>query len=171
MLRMAGKMWYDALIVFVGYGFSILVGHWLIRTLVMRLWSGLGWKQNVDAEYLFRLPVLPEMVGILERMLYTTAMLIGQPGFIGFWLALKVAGGWKGWSEPVRTPDGKVIMNGRDLFSVFLIGSGFSIAYAVTGALLMEWWKNGQLVAAVGVPVLLVLGTLGYIAWGRQLAR
>jgi len=164
-------MWQDYLAVFAGYVFSLAFGHVLISRLVRKLWTGLGWKQSTEAEYLFRLPVLPEMVGILERTLYTTAMLLEQPGFIGFWLALKVAGGWKGWSEPVRASDGKVVINGRDLFSVFLIGSGFSIAYAVTGALLIRWLMKGDFVVAIGIPVLLVLGTLRFIAWTRRLAR
>jgi len=164
-------MWQDYLVVFVGYVFSLAFGHVLISRLVPTLWMVLGRGQSADAEYLFRLPVLPEMVGILERMLYTSSLLIGRPEFIGLWLALKVAGGWKGWSEPVKAPDGKIVINGRDLFSVFLIGSGFSIAYGVTGALLIGWLKDGNLVVAVMVPVALVLGTLAYLVWARRHAR
>jgi len=86
-------MWQDYVAVIVGYAFSLLVGHWLISRLVPTLWRVLGWKRNTEAEYLFFRPELPAMVGVLERTLYTTSMLLKQPQFIGLWLALKVAGG------------------------------------------------------------------------------
>ena len=164
-------MWQDYVAVIVGYAFSRLVGHWLISRLVPTLWRVLGWKRNTEAEYLFFRPELPAMVGVLERTLYTTSMLLKQPQFIGLWLALKVAGGWKGWSEPVKTPDGKIVLNGRDLFSVFLIGSGFSIAYGITGALIIQWLDKDNIVAAITVPAALVLGTVVYLLWARRHVR
>jgi len=54
-------------------------------------------------------------VGFAEAILYPTALLVGQPEFIGVWLALKVAGQWKEW---------KAGYEGRaPRFNRFLIGS------------------------------------------------
>lgn len=60
----------------------------------------------------------PAFVGFAEAILYPTALLIGQPEFIGFWLALKVAGQWKEWESGYQ---------GRARFNRFLVGSALSI--------------------------------------------
>src|SRR2546425_10452035 len=92
-------------------------------TLFRSLWRGMGWSGKADG---FRPhPEHPQMVGLVERTLYTASWLLGQPEFIAVWLALKVAGQWSRWSE-VKNVQGKE-MSGRAVFNTFLIGNAFSV--------------------------------------------
>ena len=131
----------------LGYGFSVLVGHFLIRWTLSSLYV-FDPQQPPDL-------IHAQLVGVVERVLYTTSWLLGHPEFIAVWLALKVAGQWNRWSED---RDG---IPGRAFYNVFLIGSGLSILYGVTGALIVRWLTDEEKVsAAVCVPVILVVATL-----------
>jgi hypothetical protein len=48
------------------------------------------------------------VIGLVERVLYTAFLQIGQAQFIGFWLAIKVAGQWKRWGELTEI-DGRIL--------------------------------------------------------------
>lgn len=65
----------------------------------------------------------PVMVGIAESVLYPTALLMGAREFIGVWLALKVIGGWGGWTS--ATPEA------RNRVQRFLFNSSLSLAFGV----------------------------------------
>ena len=106
---------------------------------------------------------LPAIVGGLERVLYVASWLVGRPEFIGVWLALKIAGGWKAWYDG-RDVNG-VHIEGRYHFNVFLIGCGLSVLNALTAAKAIEWLCAGD-----GWRALLVAGatlslTYGLWAW------
>ncbi len=64
------------------------------------------------------------LVGILERVLYTTAIIMGQYSFIAIWLGIKVAPKWGKWHEEEN----------RGIFNAFLIGNALSIIIAFVGA-------------------------------------
>lgn len=71
------------------------------------------------------------LLGMLERGLYVTALLIGGGAlaFIGAWLALKVAGRWDYW---------KSAKTGK-LYILHLVGMGLSLAYAAVGWQVILW--------------------------------
>jgi len=71
---------YDYMIYAIGYFISIVIGHVLILIVMKKLWIGLGEKKTIKG-------IIPNkehsmMIGMLERLLYTTSWLLGQPAFI-----------------------------------------------------------------------------------------
>ena len=101
---------------------------------IMFFMAGLG--QLWISPFLYRLKVrihgdvkfkesqieLPALIGYLETFLYPTALLMGKPLFIAFWLSLKAAGEWPGWK------DEKI---GRAVHAKFLIGSALMILWGL----------------------------------------
>lgn len=71
-------------------------------------------------------PELPKWMGVLERVMYTGAWLLGFYVFIAVWLPLKVAGGWGDWQVK-----GEV---SRAKFTIMLFGTGLSLMISVTFA-------------------------------------
>lgn len=63
----------------------------------------------------------PAIIGLLESMMYPIFFLADKPEYIGAWVALKVAGGWKKWQDTDE---------GRRRFNKFLIGNAFTVAVA-----------------------------------------
>lgn len=76
-----------------GYFFSVLVGTYFIGRLVDRLWKSIGWTGSVGHDQTNIRPGawLPPITGFVERILYTTSLLMNNAVFIGVWLAIKVA--------------------------------------------------------------------------------
>lgn len=103
--------------VFCGYAVSIVAGAiilWLLIDKFLRPHFEVTKKVP---------PALSVALGVVERLLYTTAFLMKAPAFVAVWLAFKVAAKWKeqeAWE--------------RSNYIVFLIGSGLSIAIAFLGA-------------------------------------
>ena len=152
-------MWYSYLF---GYLFATVLGAVLIGMVVDRLWHSVGWRGPQDST--FRLSSrIPLVVGVVERVMYVTALQLGIAEFLGFWLALKVAGQWKQWGEETKIPE--VVqherrLHGRAVFQVFLVGNSLSLMYSVTGFKIVEWMNSGDFIWLTVVPALLVLGTL-----------
>jgi hypothetical protein len=155
--------WKTALAFVAGYGYSIVLGHFLIYFLIRSLWRGLGYEHGSENDLGHR--EHPKMVGVLERTLYSAAWQFRRPEFIAVWLALKVAARWNLWSEDKEV--GGRIVSGRSVFNIFLIGNGFSICYGVMGALMSEWMKEGPLARSLVIPGILVVGTLAFWLWAR----
>lgn len=153
----------------VGYVFSVLFGDRFIRPLIIELYKYVGWKFAGAEKPLHLHELLPRMVGLIERFLYTASWQTGYPGFIGVWLVLKAAGGWKYWTEdrpiddnedqPIGDENKKKIP-GRSNYNIFLIGTGVSVAYGILGALIIEWSKEGLFLQAILVPIVLISGTI-----------
>jgi hypothetical protein len=110
-------------------------------------------------------PEQPMMIGILERGLYCAAWQFGRAEFVAVWLTLKFAGQWNVWTHDPRLAGHQVA--GRNVFNLFLIGNGFSIAYGVVGALLAEWLAKRMFLPAISVPATLVCATGVFWAWGK----
>lgn len=111
----------DITAVILGYLFSALIGAIVLWVLIEKLgWSYLE-KHEVPAKEpgLLTLPM-----GIVERLLFTTAFLVGTPSIIGFWVALKVAVQWDRWSTKRQ----------RGTYNLFLIGTALSILFGYLGA-------------------------------------
>jgi hypothetical protein len=140
----------------LGYLFAIFVGHvWPRWPLSDPLWERFGRKRD-DAD------VNPEhdslvgrVVGLVERPLYVAAFVAGEPTFVGIWLGIKVAGGWKYWAEPWDIPNGPKV-SGRSTFNIMLIGSAVSVAYAWVGADLIRSWQRQDVASVILAPLALV---------------
>ncbi|MDA8174273.1 MAG: hypothetical protein M0018_06755 [Nitrospiraceae bacterium] len=150
----------------IGYLFSVVIGHFLIYPLVDSLWNNLGWQRRPEGDLVRPVPEHHAMVGMLERGLYTSALLMGKMEFIGLWFFIKVAGNWKGFSED-REFDG-VKIHGRSIFNIALIANGFSIAYGVLGGMIVNWLNAEQYDLAFGASAILVVVTAGFWLWSRQ---
>ena len=64
----------------------------------------------------------PIVLGAVETVLYTTTLLMGQAGFIGVWLILKVAGRWGDWQGGGQ--------EARNRLQGFLVGTALSLVSA-----------------------------------------
>ena len=142
-----------------GYGFAVVVSPRLIQATTGFLHARLGLGLPSMSRY------IPEIVGIVERFLYVSAFLVDEPTFVIAWLALKVAGQWGRWTEKE---------NGRNVFSIFLIGSGLSVAYGFAGAEIVNqmageaFEKAASIAIAVVGSHLLLLFYIGFLAGRRS---
>jgi len=116
----------------LGYFFATAIAHVPIARLVKQSWLLVPRRFYPPAVH--KLEWATFGLGLIERALYVTVLLIGGPAlaFIGVWLALKVAGQWDYWKSPKT---GK-------LYNLFLIGNGLSLVYAVTGWFLIRWTSD-----------------------------
>jgi hypothetical protein len=86
-------------------------------------------------------------IGIIERSLYLTAILIGKPEFIAVWLTLKTVSQSKRWSENHF---------GRAIYNNFLVGNSLSILFAFAGAGIIQWTVGSDLVPMdIVIPAIL----------------
>ena len=135
----------------IGYGFATVVAHFPIAWLVDRLWISIGARrEHWERRSGWWLPII---VGLVERALYVGSMIFCHPEFIGVWLALKVASKWSAWKDGIIEGDSHLVskagikdagrhLDGSSIFSIFLIGNGLSIGYAVIGFYLISEVKN-----------------------------
>lgn len=147
----------------IGYAFAVAAGGVLVGLLSREALYKIGMPReaaqdpsgvNADSDAMAN-PWTAAYVGLIERILYVASLQSGAPEFIGIWLALKVAGGWKRWSER------------RKIFQVFLIGSGFSVLYSVVGFRMIQWDISGERTLFLAVPVILVVLNLSLWGWLR----
>jgi hypothetical protein len=76
---------------------------------------------------------LPIVMGVLERIAYTAALLSGLGAFVGFWLGVKMLGAaaWQHTEPGTRYP-----------FQRNLVVSLASLGYGALGALVTTWTRN-----------------------------
>jgi hypothetical protein len=107
----------------LGYVFSIIVGHFVIGPYIKWLWRYLAKHgHEVTERHTNPRGALSLPLGILERGIYTGALMIGMWQLIGAWLLLKVAARWKETTK----------YRGAD--NVWLIGNGLSLVFGFLGA-------------------------------------
>lgn len=135
-----------------GYFYSIFVGHWLILNFSRKAWEALGEmpKNEIDMPYRWT----SSLSGILDRVIYTSSLLIPAKEFIAVWLAIKVAVQWKRWDD--NEDLGKACAS----FHIFVIGTGLSLLYGIVGALIIKWLCSQEYLPAIVVPILLVILSL-----------
>jgi hypothetical protein len=131
-----------------GYVFSLLAGHLAVLAIIRPLYGA----QHRGGE-----PAV--VVGYVERVLYTSAILLEVPSVIGFWLAIKVIGSWNNLEGPDRTKP-------RSSINIFLVGTLVSLLYGTVGGMTVAWWQaQGWGGHVPTVPGALVVGTLFLRAW------
>lgn len=147
----------------LGYIFAVVVGGVLIGLLSREALHKIGMPRdakpdpsgaNADSDAMAN-PWTAVYVGVVERILYVASLQLAAPEFIGIWLALKVAGGWKRWSER------------RQIFQVFLIGSGFSVLYSVVGFRMIAWSTSSERMLLFAAPAILIVLNLSLWGWLR----
>jgi hypothetical protein len=151
---------------FWGYVLGVLAPIWPMAQVSRLLWRRVG----VTAEGEHRTD-LPLIVGALERVLYISALLGGVREFVGLWLALKVVGGWKGWSEDrvlKAEGGGEVKVHPRNTVNVFLIGNGLSLMNAAAATDLIRLAGNGQCGRGWAVAITAFVATAAL--WGLLVA-
>lgn len=128
------EKWFQVLGVFA---WTTVASHFI----VIRVQRGLRKAFQLDVSSLSN-PIAHRpstLIGILESVMFPVAFLIGKSEFIGLWLTLKVAIGWKEWSD-LGHP-------GRSRFYLFLIGTALVIGFAfltyglVRECCVVESWK------------------------------
>lgn len=135
---------------FIGYFFGIFIAHFFISYIINQLWELI---QNNQRESSW----LPGIVGWIERVLFIIAIQNSAYGFIGIWLALKVAAQWKKWKDKEQ--------NGRIAYNIFIIGSGLSVIFAIVGAKLIDWFKEDIEVSKIVFIPLIVIGFSLFLRW------
>ena len=141
-----------------GYLFAIIIGHLAVSRVYKAIWENTGWIEKKENQ---RFVYAPALVGLVERALYVAAAQLNSPEFIAVWLAIKVAGQWKTWEEGADTEDGPI--RGQVFFNFFLVGTGFSIAYALVGFTLISSIKREDYMTAILFPTVLIAGTIGFV--------
>jgi len=114
---------------FFGYGISVVVGHIFINPINQWMRSERNRRQP-GRKKKDRGGLLSELVGITERVAYTTALIAGYPQFVGLWLTLKFAGRWKEWQPEKPGGWGRV--------NIFLVGNILSILFSFAGAVIIR---------------------------------
>ena len=151
---------------FAGYFYALVVGHIMIAWVVDLLWQQLGsGSQQATRPFAHH----PKLVGVVERFLFLTALLVNQAEFIGVWLALKVAGQWKRWGEGIE--DAGLQIPGRAFFNIFLLGSGLSVVFAATGWKIVQWSQRGRCYDVLALAVALALGVTLLRVWAGQYSQ
>ena len=84
------------------------------------------------------------MLGVVERFLYLTSIMIGKPEFIAVWLTIKT----------VYLSLSKKDVSGRRIYNNFLVGNGISILYAFAGAGFIQWMTGSVFEESVPLALL-----------------
>jgi len=119
--------------VIAGFTFSILVGHLVLWLLIEKtLWPSVRKHHIVDPKQ--DKARLSWLVGVLERGIYTGALMIPGSGIqlIAGFLALKVTARWHSSSGPRSTVDSD---------NIWIIGTWLSVIFGAVGA----WIALGHL--------------------------
>lgn len=112
-----------------GYLIAILIGQVTIGPIV-----GVLIRRYLSGEREITQRGLARLIGMVEQVLYISAVLVGKPEFIGVWLVVKVAGEWR-----PRANDGRPVVVGQAReYTIFLIGNGLAIILAFSMASLMQ---------------------------------
>jgi len=139
----------------IGYGVSVGLGLLVTWSVTKKLYEIESKACGTDLKQLSKL--LPELVGVLERILYTSFILAGYKEFIVFWLLVKVGAGWR-WQLtpeiiPIKQERERQERNKKEQnrkmeraraarYNIFLIGNALSIIFGALGALIIKYWPK-----------------------------
>jgi hypothetical protein len=135
----------DLLYIAIGYAYSIFAGVIFVRCFSRLAYEKIGEYNPKDSLKSFRWTA--NLVGILERIIYTSSIIFGVQSFIPIWLGVKIISQWKKGE----------IENGRAMFNIYLIGTGLSLAYGSAGGQIILWLRNDKVFEAVIAGVALIV--------------
>ena len=136
----------------LGYVFSIGVGALFIKPFHTRVWKFLVlYDRGKDKTENNELQVwTSQLVGVIERFIYTSAILFVRSELIAVWMGIKAISQWKRWEDRSHVA--------RATFALFLVGTGLSLAYGILGAQITLWLNDGicslPIISAVGLILL-----------------
>ncbi len=107
------------------------------------------------------------MVGIIERCLYLTSILVGKPEFIIAWLGIKTVV-WSLSDKDVLSSSYKYRSFKRK-YNNFLAGNGISILYAFAGFGIIQW-STGSFLPSATLENFPILNQNISLAWASALA-
>ncbi len=138
----------------LGYAFSVLGSVLLVRPIVTTLWK----QVESDQSGIRAFPWHSAAVGTVEVVLYTSAVVASGQYlyFIPAWLLLKTAGRWALWEKGTERVWGRTI---------FLIGSGFSLACGVAGGTIASWAISDRWPDVVILAVAFTVFALAFRGW------
>ena len=113
--------------ILAGFLFSVVVGHFVLWWLIERtLWPYVRRNHGAPEPDTHK-SRLSWLVGVLERAIYTSALLVPGSGIqlIAGFLAVKVAARWHGSSGPRATADSD---------NIWILGTWLSVLFGVAGA-------------------------------------
>lgn len=149
--------WMQVICWIAGFAVSLGLGDLITRAVVLPLWRELTRRDRERCERALAAlgkgapaewtRVNPEanfsrLVGIVERLLYTGALLASRQEFIGVWLGIKVIARWQ-----TNPHDEKPI----DSDNIWLVGSGLSLLLGYLGYLISRYAYH--FLASLGSPV------------------
>jgi hypothetical protein len=137
----------------VGFGYSLIAG-----LLIWYTHGDLYEKFHKDKSTGWR----SSFTGLVERGLYTGAMLAGHLEFVGVWLVLKSVSHWERFKSDSMSDER--IVEATAKFNGFFICTGLSIAYGLTGGYVTKLLIGFQYVSAFVVMIALV-GTHLLLNW------
>jgi hypothetical protein len=109
-------------------------------------------------------------LGIIERVLYLTSIVVGKPEFIAVWLTLKTV--YESWSKEKSSA--------RRTYNTFLVGNGLSILYAFAAAGIIQGvtdsilpslptiLQKNILLFSVATPIILSLVLKAFLCYARK---
>lgn len=154
----------DPIALLLGYLYAIFVGDMILKWFRNLMFECLDPKTQEEGK-IDGSEWQGTLMGIVERILYVSSLLLGYGEFIFAWLIIKMAGGWKIWTDS---------KHGRPLFSVSLIGSGLSILYTLVGYLIIMMILKQHiyvLIVAYSLIVLnILLGVWLRLYWKKQIS-
>ena|SRR3989338_6775137 len=92
------------------------------------------------------------IIGLLEQVMYITAILLDKFEFIGIWLAFKVIGRWERSRIEFEQNSNKGKLGKLQthaIYSIFTIGNALSIIYSVVGWKIICWLRGDRIFEAV----------------------
>ena len=107
------------------------------------------------------------MVGIIERCLYLTSILVGKPEFIVAWLGIKTVV-WSFSDKDVLSSLNKYCSLKRK-YNNFLVGNGISILYAFAGFGIIQWTTGSFLPSATSEEFPILNQNIS-LAWASAIA-
>ena len=120
-LSLYDRDWPDAdpSMIIAGFIVSVFVGATVLWLVVDKWLRPAVGEQDTDDKHALR---VSQVQGMMERALYTGALITGLPGLVYMWLGIKVAVRWRRWASE------------KPAYNSFLIGTALSLAFGVIGA-------------------------------------
>lgn len=137
----------------IGYVLLGIIADFLTNLIVRTVWqkTTTSWREVhgikkpiplwLDSEKRKHFSWAPRMIGVLERFLYTTAIIFNQFALIGIWLVFKAIGDWSDFSSTKNKEDDRGIKEGttRIRANNFLIGTGITLIFGILGGVLFRY--------------------------------
>jgi O-antigen/teichoic acid export membrane protein len=132
--------------IFFGYIVFGFIADYLAVKIQSKIWrktessckkSGRGSLKFMQPSYREPFSWAPRTVGIIERIIYTSAIVSNQFALIGIWVALKIIGEWSDGSSN-KEKDGISRVRANN----FLIGTGASLIFGILGGIIFRLLIN-----------------------------